>query len=76
MNKNDIIKRLQELPDNLPVIFRQQNDSVTPVGYGIREIEVCKAYKSFHGSYIKYQYGDERDPLYKDKTPVDVIWIK
>lgn len=69
MNKDEIIKKLQELPNDLPIVFYRYNDSVTNIGDKIENIEVVKAYKCY-GRYQKYDHDYNR----KDKL-FDVIWI-
>jgi hypothetical protein len=72
MNKQEIIKRLQELPDGLPVIFYRYDDSKTPIGEPIKKIEVVKAFKSW-GLYKKYD--SLFDTHVEEHKVVDVIWI-
>ena len=66
LSKQEIIKKLQSLPD-LPVVIERDTDSVRSTV--ITKIEVVKAYQHKHNPEEYVDYAD------KDQILHDVIWI-
>jgi hypothetical protein len=66
LSKQEIIEKLQSLPD-LPVVIERDTDVVRSTV--ITKIEVVKAYQYKHNPEVYVDYNE------KDQILQDVIWI-